>query len=62
MNNPIWVIVGALVIAGVFFSRAFFLWYFKINDLLASLQRQNELLAKIAGEPVEPPEQAEPLP
>lgn len=51
LDNPLLIIVAALLVAFVIFSRAFFLWYFKINERLALLQEQNRLLAKITGEP-----------
>lgn len=50
-----------LLLAAALVLRSLFLWFWRINDLVALLRRQNELLAKIAGEPVEPePTSAQP--
>ena len=53
LDNPIVIIFAALLVAFVIFSRAFFLWYFKINEHLVLMREQARLLAKLAGEPVE---------
>ncbi len=65
-----WFAIGVIVLIAVAaLLRGFVQWLIGIDDLGRLLhnnnnllRRQNELLAKLAGEPVEPPEQAEPLP
>jgi hypothetical protein len=55
LDNPIVIIFAALLVAFVIFSRAFFLWYFKINEHLVLMREQARLLAKLTGEPAESP-------
>lgn len=51
----VYVLAGvAALIAIALVLRSLFLWFWRINDLADLLRRQNELLAKLAGEPVEP--------
>jgi hypothetical protein len=65
-----WFAIGVIVLIAVAaLLRGFVQWLIGIDDLGRLLhnnnnllRRQNELLAKLAGEPVEPSEQAEPQP
>ena len=45
-------IVGLFVVVLLFILlRKFFLWYWKINDIIALLEKQNSLLEEIKNKP-----------
>jgi hypothetical protein len=56
-----WAAIGLVALLAITaLLRDLLLWFWKVDQIVSLLRRQNELLAKLAGEPVEPPEQAEP--
>lgn len=52
----VYVLAGvAALLAIALILRSLFLWFWRINDLVDLLRRQNELLANLAGEPTPDP-------
>jgi len=48
MNEIIYYLIMLIVLLAIFvIIRGFFLWYYKINERISLLERNNQLLAKL---------------